>query len=214
MVFLPATCWCGRGLVMRRTVDIRLIVGMGLVVASVAGVYALVLAADQTTAVYVAADSLPAGSALSESDLDVIHVRLSAASPLYIEADSLPSDAIVTRSLRAGELVPRSVLGTVRDMTSTTVVLTVVSDLPMGVAPGESVDVWSAPQLGHAEFGAPIIMVSGATIARVQERSGIGSSAVGASVEVIIPRSKVAVVLQAQANGAAISLVPSVGGRQ
>ncbi len=200
-----------KGNMMRPAIDVRLVVGLGLVVVSIVGVYTLIVAVDRTTAVYVAAESLPAGQTLTVSDLDVVHVRLSEASSLYVAAQELPLNSVTMRSLRAGELVPRSAVGKARDITTTTLVLSLTSDLPAEAMAGETVDIWSAPQLGQSGFGAPSILVSGALIARIQERSGIGSAALGVSVEVVIPRSKIALVLQAQANGDAISLVPAVG---
>lgn len=198
---------------MRQKMDVRLIVGLGLVVASVAGVYALVAATDRTTAVYVASSSLPVGAALTVSDLGLVHVRLSAASPLYVEEGSLPSNAVITQSLKAGELLPLSAVGDVRDITSTTLVLTLTSGLPAEVTTGESVDIWSAPQQDQGDFGPPTIVVSAAQVARIKENSGIGSATDGLSVEVVIPRSKVGLVLQGQANGDSIFLVPTQAGR-
>ena len=194
-----------------RHFDVRLIVGIGLVTASVAGVYGLVLATDKTTAVYVASQPIPAGHTLEMGDLHVVHVRLAAATSLYVDADGVPSGAVTLRALSAGEFIPRSAVGSARVVTTTTLVITVVSAPPQDVTIGTSVDVWAAPQQGQSEFGAPTIIVARAEIARILENSGIGSAARGVNVEVVIPRSKVAVVLQAQANGDAISLVPTVG---
>ena len=43
------------------TLDVRLLIGIGLVVASVAGVVAIVSAADRRVTVYAAADTLAPG---------------------------------------------------------------------------------------------------------------------------------------------------------
>ncbi len=194
-----------------RRIDARLAIGFVLVVASIAGVYTLVGAADQTTAVFTASRPLAAGHQIEKGDFEVIHVRLAGATTLYVGADTLPERAVVVRSLHRGELVPAAAIGAARDITSTAVVLSLMTHLPVDAKPGAIVDVWSAPALGQGGFGPPTILVGRAEIARVIEAKGIGSAAMGINVEVIVPTSKIALLLQAQVNGDAISLVPTTG---
>lgn len=194
-----------------RNIDIRLVIGFVLVVASVAGVYGLVAAADRTTAVYVASRPLVAGQLVQGRDLEVVHVRLARASAMYVDEGGLRNGAVLLRSVAVGELIPAAAIGTAQDITSTTLVLNLASPLPVESKPGSVMDMWTAPQLGQNSYGPPTVLVSQTHIARVIESSGIGSASQGVNVEVIIPRSKVALVLQAQANGDVISLVPTTG---
>jgi len=194
-----------------RHIDIRLVIGLLLVVASIAGVYGLVAAADRTTAVYAASRPLVAGHHVQARDLEVVHVRLAGASAMYVDEGGLRSGAVLLRPLDAGELIPVAAIGSAKDITSTTLVLALNSQLPADTKPGSIVDMWSAPQLGQNNYGPPTILVPRAQIARVIESSGIGSASQNVNVEVIIPRAKVAQVLQAQANGDVISLVPTTG---
>jgi len=193
-----------------RKIDIRLVIGFILVVASIAGVYGLVSAADRTTAVFAASRPLAAGTIVQARDLVVVHVRLASATALYAGADDVHNGAVLLRALGSGELVPAAAIGSAQDITSTTLVLNLGSQLPVQTAAGSIMDLWTAPQLGQNTYGPPTVLVAQAQIARVIESSGIGSSQ-GIHVEVVIPRSKVAVVLQAQANGDVISLVPTTG---
>ena len=192
-----------------RHIDIRLVIGFVLVAASIAGVYGLVAAADRTTAVYAASRPLAAGHLVRASDFEIVHVRLAGASAMYVDDGGLNAGAVLLRPVDSGELLPVAAVGTARDITSTTLVLTLASQLPTDAKPGSVMDLWTAPQLGQNSYGPPTILVSQAQIARVMESSGIGSAARGVNVEVVIPRSKVAVVLQAQANGDVVSLVPT-----
>lgn len=194
-----------------RKIDIRLVIGFILVVASIVGVYGLVSAADRTTAVFAASRPLAAGTTVQASDLVVVHVRLASATALYMGADDVHEGAVLLRALGSGELVPSAAIGSARDIISTTLVLNLGSQLPAQTAGGSVVDLWTAPQLGQNTYGPPTVLVAQAQIARVIESSGIGSSAQGTQVEVVIPRSKVALVLQAQANGDVISVVPTTG---
>jgi hypothetical protein len=194
-----------------RHIDVRLVIGLLLVGASIAGVYGLVAAADRTTAVYAAAKPLAAGHQLRASDLELVHVRLAEASVMYVNEGELRSGAVTVRPLVRGELLPLAAVGSARDITATTLVLTLTSPLPAASAVGATVDIWAAAQLGQNAYGPPTIMVPRAQISRIIESSGIGSSSQNVNVEVIVPRSTVALVLQAQANGDAISLVPTTG---
>jgi hypothetical protein len=195
-----------------RHIDIRLVIGCVLVGASIAGVYGIVATADHTTAVYVVNRPLAAGHVLHSRDLAVVHVRLAGASALYVDEGGLRSGTVLLRPLENGEFLPLSALGSARDITSTTLVVALTSQLPVETHPGAIMDLWTAPQLGQNNFGPPTVLVAQAQIARVVESNGIGSAAQGVEVEVIIPRTKVAQVLQAQANGDVLSLVPAAGG--
>ena len=198
--------------VFMRHIDIRLVIGLVLVVASVAGVYALVAAADRTTAVYAASRPLAAGHQLEARDLAVVQVRLAEASVMYVDEGSLKRGAVILRPLAKGELVPLGAVGEAQDVTGTTIVLSLTSPLAAASTVGAIVDLWASAQMGQNSYGPPVVIVPRAQITRIIESSGIGSSSQNVSVEVIIPRSKVAVLLQAQANGDAISLVPTTAG--
>ena len=198
--------------VFMRHIDVRLVIGLLLVGASIAGVYGLVAAADRTTAVYAASRPLAAGHELQARDLAVVQVRLAEASVMYVDEGTLKPGAVILRPLAKGELVPLGAVGAAQDVTGTTIVLSLTSPLAGASTVGAIVDLWAAAQRGQNSYGPPVVIVPRAQITRIVESSGIGSSSQNVSVEVIIPRSKVAVLLQAQANGDAISLVPTTAG--
>jgi hypothetical protein len=137
---------------------------------------------------------------------------LAEASALYVDEGALQRGAVVVRPLAKGELVPLAAVGSAKDVTGTTIVLSLTSPLAAASSVGAVVDLWAAAQLGQNSFGPPVVIVPRAQIARIIEASGIGSSSQNVNVEVVIPRSKVALLLQAQANGDAISLVPTTAG--
>jgi hypothetical protein len=77
--------------------------------------------------------------------------------------------------------------------------------LPAGVGPGTRVDVWTAEEAEHG-YEPPTVLVSGAEIAGVIESEGMVSTG-GTSVELLVPREKVAALLGALASADAIDLV-------
>src|SRR3954464_15273194 len=87
--------------------DPRLLTGILLVLASVAGATALVSSADQTVPMLAAREQIAVGSALTAADFVVVDARLGDLEGAYLRAaDPLPANAVATALLRPGELVP------------------------------------------------------------------------------------------------------------
>lgn len=92
--------------------DPRLAIGGVLVIASVAGVYAAIAAADRSVLVYAAGSTINPGDRIYADDLQPTSVRLGEAAGRYLLPDGVPSEGLlVTRSVAAGELVPTSAVG-------------------------------------------------------------------------------------------------------
>ena len=190
--------------------DPRLAIGLALVIASVAGVLAIVAAADRTVEVYAAADALAPGERIRPADLDTRHVRLESAEALYLVPGDVPAEGlVVTRSVAAGELLPASAIGSVDGVRMTSVVLDVRGALAASVQPASVVDIWAARESEGGGFGPPVAIVSAATVVRLVESASIVSGADTTGIEVLVPRSKLARVLEAIANDDAVSIVPA-----
>src|SRR5690606_13264936 len=98
-----------------RWFDPRLAVGIVLVGASVAGVVAIVTAADSTVTVYASGESLAVGDVLSAADLVATEVRLGGLDDGYLAPGDVPDDGlVVTRTIGAGELIPEGAVGEAR----------------------------------------------------------------------------------------------------
>jgi hypothetical protein len=194
----------------RRTVDVRLLIGLALVAASVVGVVALVGAVDTRTTVYAAAAALSPGDHIDRGDLVEREVSLDGADGLYLRADELPADGLVmVQPVRDGELVPRAAVGDASGVRSTALVLELTAPPSSAVRAGAVVDVWASPAEADGRgFGVPVVLVPDAVVVRIVEDDGLVSSG-GSAVEVLVPRSRVARVLQAQAAGDALAVVPA-----
>jgi hypothetical protein len=197
----------------RFTVDPRLLLGLLLVAGSVVAVVGIVSAADRRTVLYAAAGALAPGDRIDAGDLVERSVALDGSELLYLAPDDLPDDGLViTQSVRDGELVPASAVGSPAGLRTTAVVIESTGPLSSAVVPGSAVDVWAAPvneQTGQAEpFGPPAVLVPGAIVVRVLDDEGLVNPA-GVAVEVLVPRSRVARVLHAIANADALAIVPS-----
>ena len=216
----------------RRTPDLRLVLGVLLVAGSVAGVFGIVAAADKRVTVYAAASALAPGERIDAGDLVQRSVALDGADRLYLAAGDIPSGGlVVTQPVAKGELLPTSAVGSNSGVRSTSLVLQLATRVSGAVVPGASIDIWAAPdpdavgtvtssdtstdgQTGSvnedADPGAPTVLVPGAIVVKVLDDSGgfsVASS--GSSVEVLVPRTRVARLLEAIAQKAALAVVPA-----
>jgi hypothetical protein len=199
----------------RVVIDVRLVIGIGLVTASVAGVVSLVSASDRRITVYAAAETFAPGDRIGEEELLPRQVTLDDAEGLYLREEPQPG-LIATQVIRRGELVPMSALGTSEGTRATSLVLALSGEVSESVVAGSLVDVWSSAAgtgdgtVGSSGgFGPPAVLTADAVVIRVIEPDGIVSAADGQSVEVQVPRSRIARVLQAIANGDALAVVPA-----
>ena len=194
--------------------DPRLFVGLALVIVSVLSVVGVVAAADSRTVVYAAAAPLSPGDRVDAGDLVERSVALDGATGLYLGEDELPDDGVViTESVREGELVPRSAVGSVGGLRVTSLVLESRTPVSGAVVPGSTVDIWAAPaaddQMRAGQFGPPAVLVPDAVVVRVIADDGLVATNGGVSVEVLVPRNRIARLLQAVANESAIAIVPA-----
>jgi hypothetical protein len=190
-------------------IDPRLLIGLVLIAGSTAGVWVLVTGLDDARQVYVARDTLTPGTRVGEADLDVESVRLGASAGHYLAPGDLAGgELVVTRTVRPGELLPAAAVDE-RDSTGlATVVVPSRGALPTELAAGSLVDVWTAAERERGVFDPPVVLVAGAEVSAVIESEGMVASE-STAVELLIPREKVAAMLQALAAGDAIDLVPA-----
>ena len=189
--------------------DPRLLIGVVLIAASTTGVWALVTGLDDSTEVYTARGTLTPGTRIDAGDLTIEPLRLGATAEHYLGPGDLPDDGlVVSRTIEAGELVPDSAVDDIDRTGLATVVVPSRGALPTTLGAGATVDVWAARKTERDRYEPPAVLVPGAEIAGIQEPEGMVASG-GASVELLIPREKVASLLEALAAGDAIDLVPA-----
>lgn len=183
--------------------DPRLIVGIVLIVASIAGVSSLVSNADKTDPFFAARDVIPAGTVLTEDMVVRIDARLPAGS--YVSAEANPFGLVVSRTIGQGELVPQSALAKPENFDGRPVA--VRSDLPLSasVVAGAEVDVYltvegpAGPQA--RSIGEDLVVES---VVRTEQQFGVSR---GDTVYVIVPSDKIEDFLGAIATDGSISVV-------
>jgi hypothetical protein len=195
--------------------DTRLIVGLLIVLASVAVGARVVAAADDTVPIYAAGATLVTGRTLQIGDLTVVRVRLGDGVAAYLPARSpIPAGATLLHTLGPGELVPVSAVGTAASLQTRPVTVPLDGAPPAGLGAGSRVDVWSSardPAAGATAYQPPVRLAEAAEVCAVSAADGGPALAQGGSAQILLGRAELPEVLDALANGARIVLVPVPG---
>jgi len=195
-------------------------VGVLLVAASVGlGTWA-VRDAAATVEVYAAREVLTPGDVVDPDALAVREVRLGDDETLYhLVADGVPDSAVVTRTVGAGELVPRSAVGEAEAVDLRPVVVPLGLAVPADLGPGTVVDLWLAPPAAVAGLGqqaaeapVPALVAAELVVARVSKEDSVLSSSTGTSVELLVPRLDLPDVLAALSSDGQLVAVPTFVG--
>lgn len=196
--------------------DPRLLVGILLVLASLAGVIALVGTADRTIQVYAAREPIAVGQRVSKDDLAIVKVRLDDVESSYVTlADGLPEGRVAVQRIAKNQLVPQESLGAADTLNRKPVAISIQESLPSQAVAGSRVDVWVSLPDARNGFGVPQLLLPSAEIAQVTE----GASTLGGSKEkvvlVLVTDEQMPKLLGAQANKAKVAVVwnPGGGGR-
>lgn len=198
--------------------DPRFVIGLVLVVVSVIGVDALVNAANASIDVLAARSTLTPGQRVHAGDLVPTSVRVGRTAGLYLRASEVPPvGLVVTRAVAGGELVAHTAVGSQAGRRLTSIVVSVDSALAASIVPGSRVDLWSAQpatasgadgsRVAPGSFAPPTVLVSSAIVVRLVDQKNL-VAANGSSVELLMPKADTATVLDAIANGAALSVLP------
>lgn len=188
--------------------DPRLLVGILLVLVSVAGVISLVGSADRTTEVYAARDSIAVGEKLTSDNVVRAKVRLGETEEQYVTVESgLPEGLVAVQRIGKNQLVPRESLGKVDALDRKPVAVSIEESLPPQAVAGTRVDVWVAMPDARNGFSEPKLLLPGAEIAQVTSESTTLGSSRNTVLMVLVADSQMPALLGAQANQAKISVV-------
>ncbi|WP_284979750.1 SAF domain-containing protein [Arthrobacter sp. fls2-241-R2A-200] len=188
--------------------DPRLLMGILLVLLALAGVIALVGAADQTAQVYIAREDISVGQVITEADLSVAKVRLNDVASSYVSVeDGLASGKVALQRIAKNQLLPRASLGQPDALDRKPVAITIEETLPSQAVPGARVDVWVAMPGVKSAFDEPELLLPGAEIAQVTSASASLGGSKSTVVLVLVTDEQMPKLLGAQANKAKVSVV-------
>ena len=185
-----------------RWLDLRLVLGVLLVLGSVLLGARVVGAADATVPVWAAADDLAPGTELTADDLVSVDVRLDATADVYLSTGTRPEGRVLARAVRAGELVPRSVLEGPAEQVQLALPVQ-AGYVPPGLDRGQLVDVYAVadPAVGATGVadGSVTLVVRRATVQAISGRSDgvLSTPTTAVQVVVAVPADRAADVLTA-----------------
>ena len=187
---------------------LQLAVSVVAIAGSVIGAW-FVIESSKITEVYLVTNKdLASGSALVELELATADLALFAIGSAYLRPGEIPQGSYLTRSISAGEAIPRSSVTTQQLDDWSNIVLTPSVELSSAITPGSKVSVWASPALDYQSFGEPTIAALDVEVVAIREPEGSFAQA-GKSVEIRVPVTSIQSLLRAIANGDAIALMAS-----
>lgn len=194
--------------------DLRLVVGLLLVLLSVAGGLRLVASLDDTIPVYAAARDLLPGQPVAAADVVTVPVRMEESVARYVDGSApLQPGTHLLRQVSAGELIPAEALGTAREALDKTVSVPVDQSSVRRLTTGAVVDVWVSrrDREGVGEtYLDPELLLAGAVVDHVPpDGGGLGAGLGRTSVSVVVPADRVGDVIASVDQGARVTLVPA-----
>lgn len=190
----------------RSWLDPRLLIGIALVIASLAGVWLVVQQSSQTSTAWAAARTLLPGETIESGDVAQVDVRMTEASDRYLAGSADPVGLVVAATVGDGELVPLRAVGAAEGSGRAAVVVPVEGALATGVRPGAHVDVWTAAP-GDEGYEQPSVLVADAIVVGVVEDEGILRSQ-ATQLELLVPEHGTAALIAAIADEHVMSVVP------
>lgn len=192
--------------------DPRLLLGILLVLVSIAGVVLLVGGASKTVPAYVATAPIAVGQKLTKESFSLVQIQLGDIQGKYYEpATPLPENAVAIRMIPQGELVPISSVGQSEMLDRKPVSVTVSEPLPPQVVVGSHVDVWVALPNDHNGFEEPTLMLPGVEVASVTDSQTSFASSKSTQLMVLVKDEQMPKFLGAVANKAKVSVVWNPG---
>jgi SAF domain len=189
-----------------RWLDLRLVVGVLLVLASVLVGARVVAAADATVPVWAVTADLAAGTELSADDLTAVDVRLDDTAGAYLSTGTRPEGRTLARAVREGELLPRSVLEETDELVQ--LALPVQSGyVPPGLQRGQLVDVYAV-----ADPAAGATAVADGSVGLVVRRAPVQALSGRSEGVLSTPTTAVQVVVAVAADDAA-DVLTAIAGR-
>lgn len=194
--------------------DPRLLVGVLLVLLSIAGVVALVRSAETRTMVYAAREDIGVGETVGSDDLIGVEVQLGDVERRYVSEASEAAGRVAVQRIPKGDLVPMSSLGSADRLGRRPVSVNVTDVLPTAIVAGARVDVWVGLPDGRNGYAEPKLLVPAAEVAHVETSSSALGGQRETVVHVLVDPQQLPALLGAQANKAKVSVVwnPSGGG--
>lgn len=181
--------------------DARLWLGVVLILASMLIGSRLISHSDDRVMAWRTTHDLSVGAL--PTDLEPVAVNLGEASAAYLLASAIP-EGVIVQPVPAGALLPQAALGSLEQGDSREITIAVEPlHAPVGLAPGDRVDIWATPRDASAPGPAAKVETSAIVTSMSVDSMGIGGE-IGVAVR--IPDSHAQALVTAM-RGSVIDLV-------
>ncbi len=173
--------------------DLRLYIGIGLVLVSMLIGGTLMSSANSRVELWTAQSDLSAGTVIRASDLQAVAVGVDDQSSYVATSTSLVGKTLL-RSIGAGELIGAAAVADAPIQKHRLVTIAVDAlHSPPSLMRGERVDVYMTPTESSGGTAIPLLMLSDALVADPGAADGSGSGQLGVVVDVPIAQTQKAV---------------------
>jgi hypothetical protein len=190
---------------------LRLALGVGLVMVSLAGVWFVVSESTATRTVAVSDAELIAGQSVSSSDFRALQVPEDPLFDGYASLQDVSGGAVLRRGVASGELVPLGVLSDATLIDDSVITVSLAIGQPDWLRAGAKVELWVAPTSAENSFLSPFVLSPEVTIVAVSSDEGFAADGVTTRVEILVPRRDLPGAIHAMANRYFIHLTPVNG---
>lgn len=188
--------------------DPRFIAGIALIIVSILLTTWIIQRSRGGEEVYQLLSPVAQGQPIEISKVSVVSAHTG--SNAYLPVGEIPDGAIATRSLSAGELLPRDAVSTAAEQDRRQVVINVATKIPSSVGVGSQVEVWSidASTPLQTEDAEPTLIAASAIILNISEPDTTMIERAQA-VEISVTETDLTKVLAATGTTGALVIVPA-----
>jgi len=188
--------------------DPRFIAGIALIIVSILLTTWIIQRSRGGEEVYQLLSPVAQGQPIEISKVSVVSARTG--SNAYLPVGEIPDGAIATRSLSAGELLPRDAVSTAAEQDRRQVVINVATKIPSSVGVGSQVEVWSidASTPLQTEDTEPTLIAASAIILNISEPDTTMIERAQA-VEISVTETDLTKVLAATGTTGSLVIVPA-----
>lgn len=167
-----------------RWLDLRLVVGVLLVLGSVLVGAKVISSADASTSVWAARSDLSAGTLLVEADLVKVRVQLRNSSARYLATTTSPAGRTLVKDIAAGELLPAASVVEASDYVTFSLAVP-AQRVPVSLQRGQKVTIY-ASATDAASPPATTQVATGVTVLQISGRSDGALSVGTAQLQVVL----------------------------
>lgn len=188
--------------------DPRFIAGIALIIVSILLTTWIIQRSRGGEEVYQLLSPVAQGQPIEISKVSVVSAHTG--SNAYLPVGEIPDGAIATRSLSAGELLPKDAVSTAAEQDRRQVVINVATKIPSSVGVGSQVEVWSidASTPLQTEDTEPTLIAASAIILNISEPDTTMIERAQA-VEISVTETDLTKVLAATGTTGALVIVPA-----